>query len=125
MSYHDCDGDDDNQNQLLKGDLNVVPGSRTELLGSDWSTGIPSCHLSHTIGSLRFLSHLDVTRVLSRAFRRARIPTAYSRGFHPMPKMAFGPALPVGIASRAEFLDLETTLPLRHGIETKTDLAKE
>jgi len=64
-------------------------------------------------GSLRFLSHLDVTRVLSRAFRRARIPTAYSRGFHPMPKMAFGPALPVGIASRAEFLDLETTLPLR------------
>ena len=38
------------------GDLHVVPGTRTELLGSDWSTGIPSCHLSHTIGSLRFLS---------------------------------------------------------------------
>jgi radical SAM-linked protein len=64
-------------------------------------------------GNLRFLSHLDVTRLLSRAFRRARVPTAYSRGYHPMPKMAFGPALPVGIASQAEFLDLETTLPLR------------
>jgi len=38
------------------GDLVVVPGTRETLLGDSWSTGIPSCHLSHTIGSLRFLS---------------------------------------------------------------------
>jgi radical SAM family uncharacterized protein/radical SAM-linked protein len=64
-------------------------------------------------GGLRFLSQLDLNRTLARSFRRARIPLAYSRGYHPMPRMAFGPALPVGIASRAEFLDFETTVCLR------------
>jgi len=39
-----------------QGNLLVVPGSRVDLLGDQWSTGIPSCHLSHTIGSLHFLS---------------------------------------------------------------------
>jgi glucose/arabinose dehydrogenase len=38
------------------GQLLAIPGTRQDLLGSDWSSGIPSCHLSHTIGSLRFLS---------------------------------------------------------------------
>lgn len=38
------------------GALLAVPGTREDLLGGDWSSGIPSCHLSHTIGSLRFLS---------------------------------------------------------------------
>jgi glucose/arabinose dehydrogenase len=38
------------------GDLVALPATREYLLGDTWSTGIPSCHLSHTIGSLRFLS---------------------------------------------------------------------
>lgn len=38
------------------GDLVALPATREHLLGDSWSTGIPSCHLSHTIGSLRFLS---------------------------------------------------------------------
>jgi glucose/arabinose dehydrogenase len=38
------------------GDLVALPATREHLLGDTWSTGIPSCHLSHTIGSLRFLS---------------------------------------------------------------------
>jgi len=36
------------------GALVALPATREHLLGSSWSTGIPSCHLSHTIGSLRF-----------------------------------------------------------------------
>jgi glucose/arabinose dehydrogenase len=36
--------------------LVALPGTRETLLGSSWATGIPSCHLSHTIGSLRFLA---------------------------------------------------------------------
>jgi glucose/arabinose dehydrogenase/PKD repeat protein len=36
--------------------LVALPETREALLGDTWSTGIPSCHLSHTIGSLRFLS---------------------------------------------------------------------
>src|SRR6185295_8863242 len=38
------------------GSLVAHPETRETLLGNTWSTGIPSCHLSHTIGSLRFLS---------------------------------------------------------------------
>ena len=64
-------------------------------------------------GPLRFLSQLDLGRVLARAFRRVGIPLAYSSGFHPMPKIGFGPALAVGIASRAEFLDFESCTFLR------------
>jgi radical SAM-linked protein len=40
--------------------------------------------------------------------RRAGIPLLYSRGFNPKPKIAFGPALPVGTASEGEYLDFET-----------------
>lgn len=39
-----------------EGQLLARPETREALLGDVWSTGIPSCHLSHTIGSLRFLS---------------------------------------------------------------------
>ncbi len=45
------------------GALVALPGSRLELLGAEWSTGIPACHTSHSIGTLRFLS--DGSLVLS------------------------------------------------------------
>jgi radical SAM-linked protein len=44
---------------------------------------------------------------LLRAIRRAGLPMAYSQGFHPKPRVSFGPALPVGVESRCEYLDLE------------------
>ena len=60
-------------------------------------------------GRMKFLGHLDLMRALLRAFRRARLPLAYSQGFNPKPRVQFGPALAVGIESLAEYLDLETT----------------
>jgi len=59
-------------------------------------------------GWLRYLSHLELTRVLQRAFRRANIDIAYSEGFHPHPRMSFGPALPVGVEGNEEYLDFQT-----------------
>jgi radical SAM-linked protein len=59
-------------------------------------------------GLLRFLGHLDLAKLVIRAFRRARITLAYSQGFNPKPKVAFGPALPVGISSEAEYADFES-----------------
>lgn len=38
------------------GDLVADPSSRLDLIGDVWSTGIPSCHFSHAVGTLRFLS---------------------------------------------------------------------
>ena len=59
-------------------------------------------------GWSRYLSHLEVVRLLQRAFRRAGIRLAYSEGFHPHPKMSFGPALPVGVEGDREYLDFLT-----------------
>lgn len=56
---------------------------------------------------MSFLSHLDLVRVFQRALRRARVPLAYSLGFHPRPKISFGMALPIGIESTCEYLDAE------------------
>jgi radical SAM-linked protein len=63
-------------------------------------------------GDLRWLSHLDVVRLLQRAWKRAGIPVTYSQGFHPGPLFSFGPALAVGIESEAELVDFETSVAL-------------
>lgn len=64
------------------------------------------------VGDLRFISHLDLTRVMERAVKRAQLPIAYSEGFHPMPKIAYGPALALGIISRVELVDFFFAAPV-------------
>ena len=59
------------------------------------------------MGKGRFLSHLELLTVFLRALRRAGIPMRFSEGFHPLPRIVFGPALSVGLESRAEYVDLE------------------
>jgi radical SAM-linked protein len=61
-------------------------------------------------GLTRFISHLDIIRIFDRAARRAKISLVYSQGFHPRPKMAFGPPLGLGIASIAEYVDMEAEI---------------
>ena len=57
-------------------------------------------------GSMRFVGHLEMVTVLHRALRRAGIPLCYSLGFHPMPRVAMGPPLQLGICSSVEYADL-------------------
>jgi radical SAM-linked protein len=57
-------------------------------------------------GPARWLSHLEMTKVFSRALRRGGLPVLYSGGFHPLPRLAFGPPLSAGVESRAEFADI-------------------
>lgn len=64
------------------------------------------------VGRMRFLSHLELSRAMVRAFRRAGIPLSHTEGFHPMPRLAFASALAVGIESTGEFLDFETLEPM-------------
>ncbi|KYH31819.1 TIGR03936 family radical SAM-associated protein [Neomoorella mulderi] len=63
-------------------------------------------------GRAVFLGHLEMLRLWQRAMRRAGLPLAYSHGFNPHPRLAFGPALAVGIESLAEYLDMELTVVL-------------
>ena len=60
-------------------------------------------------GRLRYLSHLEVLRAVERLVRRAHLPYAVTRGFSPHMKAAYGPALPVGVASRDEWFDVYLT----------------
>ena len=60
------------------------------------------------LGHVKNLSHLELVRVFIRAFRRLGLPLIYSKGFHPMPKLSFGSALPVGLESMEETVDIET-----------------
>lgn len=57
-------------------------------------------------GRLRFTSHRDFSRAFERAVFRARIPMAYSSGFHPHPRISYAGAAPTGSASEAEYLEI-------------------
>jgi len=61
------------------------------------------------LAEARFLGAKETATLFARATRRARLPVAYSQGFHPLPRLSFGPALPLGIESEEEFLDIELT----------------
>jgi radical SAM family uncharacterized protein/radical SAM-linked protein len=55
-------------------------------------------------GSAVYLSQLELGRVIERALRRAGLKPSFSAGYHPLPQISFGRALPVGVASDAEWL---------------------
>jgi radical SAM-linked protein len=65
-------------------------------------------------GSLKYTGHLNLHRTLERTFRRAGLPLAYSQGFNPQPRMNLAEALPLGITSECEVMDvwLETQIDL-------------
>ncbi len=72
-------------------------------------------------GPLRYVGHLDVHRLWERTIRRAGLPLAYSHGFRPKPKMQLASALPLGVTSRAEVLDLwlEEEIPLDEALRAR------
>jgi radical SAM-linked protein len=78
--------------------------------GGDMDSEVPAerIRLRFTkTGVMSLLSHLELIHLFTRAVRRAGIPILYSRGFHPHPKFSFATALSVGVASRAEYMDME------------------
>ncbi len=68
-------------------------------------------------GKVRFTSHRDVARIFQRVLRRAGLPVAYSQGFSPRPKIAFGLALSTGHESQAEYLDIDLDPERIDGLE--------
>jgi radical SAM-linked protein len=57
-------------------------------------------------GAARYISHLDVARTWERTLNRARIPMAYTHGFNRRPRMQFAAALPLGVTSECEIMDI-------------------
>lgn len=54
----------------------------------------------------KYISHLDITRCMTRAFRRTDIPLWYTEGFNPHPYLMFGQPLPLGVEALREPLDI-------------------
>ncbi|MFP3868536.1 MAG: TIGR03960 family B12-binding radical SAM protein [Desulfobacteraceae bacterium] len=57
----------------------------------------------------RWFSHLELVNIVHRSLRRSGLPINFSQGFHPLPRVSFYSALPVGVESLEETLDLELT----------------
>jgi radical SAM family uncharacterized protein/radical SAM-linked protein len=58
-------------------------------------------------GEVRFISHLELAHLFYRASKRADLPLSHSEGFHPMPRIIFATALPVGMETLMEIVDME------------------
>lgn len=74
-------------------------------------------HLYYTVsysrvGDICYLGHLEILQIVFRVLRRAKIRTNFSKGFNPSPKISFGPALPVGTQSLAEYFVMDLPAPL-------------
>ncbi|MDD5621597.1 MAG: TIGR03936 family radical SAM-associated protein [Actinomycetota bacterium] len=54
----------------------------------------------------KYLSHLDISRIMIRAIRRAELEIKYSQGYNPKPKIGFSPPTPLGVESMAEYADV-------------------
>ncbi|HKA54832.1 MAG TPA: TIGR03936 family radical SAM-associated protein, partial [Candidatus Binatia bacterium] len=92
-----------NAEDWLAGDPNTIAASRVEHRPA--VARVRVCYSK--LAEARFVGAKETATLFARATRRARLPVAYSQGFHPLPRLSFGPALPLGIESEEEFLDIE------------------
>lgn len=60
----------------------------------------------YKVGSLQYISHLDLVRTMTRSLTRAGIPAWYSQGFNPRLKLTFSLPLSIGTQSECEFFDI-------------------
>ena len=60
-------------------------------------------------GRMKYISHLDINRVMQRALRRSGLPIWYSQGFNPHPYITFALPLSLGFASEYECMDFRLT----------------
>ena len=65
-------------------------------------------------GALRYVGHLDLSTTWERTLRRAEMPLEYTQGFNPRPRLQFAAALPLGLTSEWEYLDVWLTAHLEN-----------
>ena len=55
----------------------------------------------------RYIGHIDTMNIILRALRASGIEIIMHRKYHPMPKIALSDALPIGIESACELIEIE------------------
>lgn len=58
------------------------------------------------VGTLQYISHLDLQTTFNRIINRACLPVWYTKGFNPHIKLVFSTPLSVGTESVCEYLDI-------------------
>lgn len=58
-------------------------------------------------GNAVWMSHLDLMRLMQRAFKRADLPLKHTQGFNPRPSVSIALPLSVGVESKCELLDFD------------------
>jgi len=56
--------------------------------------------------ALKYTSNLDTAKIWERVLRRAGLPLLYSQGFNTRPRIQLAAALPLGITSECELIDI-------------------
>ena len=59
------------------------------------------------IKEFKYLSHLETVRLIIMAINRSKLDVKYSEGFNPNPRINFSFPVPVGLASIAEYSDID------------------
>ena len=90
---HQCNGCGINANDIRKGALLIM----SKIIRAKFKKE----------GDMIYISHLDLQKLLQRAFRRADVELSYSQGYNPHPKMSYGNALALGTESYGEYVDIE------------------
>ena len=62
----------------------------------------------------KWLSHRELMNIFYRSLRRSGLGLHFSQGFHPLPKVSFHGALPVGIESLMEIMDIKLEQEYSH-----------
>lgn len=72
------------------------------------------------LGPLKFIGHLDMAKTWERVLRRADLPILYTRGFNTRPRIQLATAVPLGVTSECEIVDVA----LRETISTLAGVAE-
>ncbi len=113
-SFHQCSGcgvcgDDLGHNSII----NAIPIPERKPQKSPPSEKVCRIQLRFSkTGYMKYLSHLDLVRLLDRAFRRNELPISFTGGFHPLPRIRFALSLPLGVEGLKELVEIDFTKEL-------------
>lgn len=60
----------------------------------------------HKMSRAKYISHLDITRLMQRALKRSGLPVWYTEGFNPHIYLTFALPLSLGYESKSETMDM-------------------
>ena len=76
-----------------------------------FALGVKVRLLFEKIDQMRFIGHLDLLKCFQRAFKRANVPVAYTKGYNPHQEVSFAMPLPLGMAGLKECVDIVLAKP--------------